>query len=141
MMLLVADDHADTREILVRLLKRDGYEASAVATGIEAIEFLRANKPLLVILDHSMPGMDGLEVLALMKKNPATANVPVIMYSAIEGALREQALEAGAAAFVLKASLDWSLLRAEIMRLAGPGQKPATTGQEQAPAKRQKRSG
>ena len=140
-MLLVVDDHADTREVLVRLLRRDGYEAASVGSGIDAIEFLQANKPALVILDHSMPGMNGLDVLAQMKRDPRLADVPVIIFSANEGTLREQALQLGAAAYVLKASLDWSILRELIIQLAGPSDRSSVPAEGVAPLKRRKRSG
>ena len=140
-MLLIADDHADTREVLVRLLKRDGYETVAVGSGTEAIEFLQKHRPSLVILDHSMPGMNGLDVLAQMKRDPRLADVPVIMFSATEGPLREQALAIGASAFVLKASLDWSILREQIIQLAGPGERRNDPIDPQAQPRRRKRIG
>jgi CheY-like chemotaxis protein len=140
-MLLVADDHADTREILVRLLKRDGYDVAAVESGEDAMAYLSTSKPALVILDHSMPGMDGLQVLERMKQDPRLADVPVIMFSAHESPIREQAVAAGVSAYVLKASLDWSVLRAQILRLAGPGDRPASTTQPHDQPKRHQRSG
>ena len=140
-MLLIADDNIDTCEILLRLLKRDGYEAVAVASGPEALLFLQTNKPSLVILDHSMPGMDGLQVVEQMKRDPRLADVPIIMFTANDGPLRERALAAGVNAFVLKGSLDWSTLRSEIIRIAGPGNKSATSAEDASATKRQKRSG
>jgi CheY-like chemotaxis protein len=118
-MVLVADDHDDARAALVRLLKLDGYEAVGVGTGADALRFLDTNLPRLVILDYSMPGMDGLTVYRAMRADARLSRVPVIMFSAFDGE-RVEALAEGIAAYVQKGTLDWAVLRKEIARVAGP---------------------
>src|SRR5437667_5667603 len=68
--LLLADDDAPNRELLCRRLEKLGYEVTACANGIEALELARGGKFELVLLDLLMPGMDGREVLARMKEDP-----------------------------------------------------------------------
>jgi CheY-like chemotaxis protein len=124
-MILIVDDHEDTRDVLARMLRFEGYEAVAVSAAPEALTFLAANKPSLIILDYNMPSMDGLTLFSQIRKDTRLADVPVIMFSASGGDLKEKSLKAGVNAFIIKASLDWADLRREIHRLAGAGN-PAT---------------
>jgi CheY-like chemotaxis protein len=124
-MILIVDDHQDNRNVLIRLLRMDGHEAIAVADGNEALQYLKTHVPRLVILDYGLPDMDGLEVFKQMRNDPRLSAVPVIMFSAYEGARKEKALEAGVNAYVVKATLDWAFLHKEIVRLAGPGTLPS----------------
>jgi CheY-like chemotaxis protein len=119
-MILVVDDHADTRFVLHRLLTLDGYEALAVASGGEALGFLSKYMPKLVILDYSMPDMNGLMVFKQMKADPRLKAIPVIMFSANADDVKDEAIAAGIDAYIEKSSLDWILIHKEIARLAGP---------------------
>src|SRR3954471_18143921 len=120
-MILVVDDHDDSRRALLRLLAMEGYEGIGVTSGAEALLFLRTHMPSLVILDYHMSDLDGLSVFLEMRRDPRLAAVPAIMFSADDSGLRDRALAAGIDAYVLKGSLDWSVLCAEVQRLAGPG--------------------
>jgi CheY-like chemotaxis protein len=119
-MILVVDDHADTRIVLVKLLKHDGYAAVGVDCGQAALDFFKEAIPCLVLLDYTMPDMNGLEVFAEMKKDPRLAAIPTIMFSAYGDLVRQAALDAGVSAFVCKGSLDWVSIHAEILRFAVP---------------------
>jgi CheY-like chemotaxis protein len=124
-MILVVDDHADTREAMILLLQLEGHTAVAAGSGRQALELLEALHPRLIILDYAMPEMDGLTLLAQLRANARLAQVPVILFSA-EGnaAVREAAMAAGVAAYVSKASLDWAALQHEVRRLAGAPSHP-----------------
>src|SRR5205814_10329493 len=76
--ILVVDDHKDTCDALERLLKHKGYEATCVESADEAIRFLRRELPALIILDEMMPGMNGLELLHLLREDPRYDHIPVI---------------------------------------------------------------
>jgi CheY-like chemotaxis protein len=125
-MILVVDDHEDTRDVLARMLRFEGYEAVALSSPQEALTFLTDKKPSLIILDYNMPVIDGLTLFRQIRKDARLADVPVIMFSASGGDLKERSLKAGVNAFIVKASLDWADLRREIQRLAGAGN-PART--------------
>jgi len=119
-MILVVDDHEPTRGVLVRILKLEGYAAMAAESGAEALAFLKVYTPRLIVLDYSMPDMDGLTLFSLIRHDEKLKHIPVIMFSANGGQVKEQALKAGVDAYIVKASLDWMNLSNEIARLAGP---------------------
>jgi CheY-like chemotaxis protein len=62
-MVIVIDDHDDTRRVLLRLLRMDGYEALSFPSGKEALTYLQSNVPTLVLTDYSMPDMNGLQIV------------------------------------------------------------------------------
>jgi signal transduction histidine kinase/CheY-like chemotaxis protein len=82
---LIADDNADMREYLARLLCNDGYHVDAVADGQLALEAVRADLPDMVISDVMMPRLDGLALVAALRSDPRTAAVPVLLLSARAG--------------------------------------------------------
>lgn len=85
---LVVDDDAATRKLLVRVLEKDGYCTTAVSTGEKALEYLDAGPFDLVLMDIHMSGMDGLEVLqTITQKRPHLKHISCIMMSS-DGAER-----------------------------------------------------
>ena len=129
-MILVVDDHDDTRSLLTKLLKKSGYDAIGVSDGAQALLFLETHRPKLIILDCHMPCLDGFGVLRALRSKPALADLPVLMFSADPSA-EDNAMRHGAQGFILKGSLDWARLSAAVVRYAGsPGEKacpPAAT--------------
>ena len=116
-MILVVDDHADTRLVLIRLLKASGYEATGVCDGVRALHFLQTHRPELIILDCHMPCLDGFGVLRAVRSDAALADLHVLMFSA-DPAAEEHALRLGAQGFILKGSLDWARLSEAVERSA-----------------------
>ncbi len=82
--LLVVDDIEMNRDLLVRRARRLGHESGVAEDGVAALEQLRAAAWDLVLLDITMPRMDGYETLRQIKADPALSHVPVIMVSAID---------------------------------------------------------
>ena len=88
---LVVDDSRSARVALKRLLEEHDLRVSVAGSGEEALDFLqRASSTAqdrvdVVFMDHTMPGMDGLEAVAAIKANPDTATIPVMMYTTREG--------------------------------------------------------
>lgn len=76
---LLVDDDADLRELLGLTLRDRGYHTLEAANGKEGLEVATRERPDLVILDAQMPLLDGFEMLRAMRRQRATANVPVIM--------------------------------------------------------------
>lgn len=84
---LIVDDSRLACKVLSNMLDSLGIISLAVYSAEEALEYLRHSKPDMIFLDHSMPGMDGLEMIKIIKESPLTATVPVLMYTAKEGDL------------------------------------------------------
>lgn len=79
---LVVEDEADIRNLLLRQLEREGFVARGAASGPEALEEARRDVPSLVILDLMLPGLPGTEVCRRLRAVPETRGVPVIMLTA-----------------------------------------------------------
>jgi two-component system alkaline phosphatase synthesis response regulator PhoP len=80
--ILVVDDEADILELVSYNLAKAGYRVSTVSSGEDAIRVARSKLPSLVVLDLMLPGVDGLEVCNTLKRDPRTANIPVVMLTA-----------------------------------------------------------
>ena len=105
-MILVVDDHEDTAQFLCRLLGRRGYPTHCAADGYEALAFLAAETPRLIILDVQMPGMTGLELLERMGEEDRLRGIPVIVYSAAhEKNQSDLAMKLGAKAYLIKGAV------------------------------------
>jgi len=79
---LIADDEADIRELVATKLTQVGFEVIAVGDGTIALSQARSRLPAVAILDVMMPGHSGLEVMAALAADPATAAIPVLLLSA-----------------------------------------------------------
>jgi CheY-like chemotaxis protein len=84
---LIVDDSASARFVLGGMLSEQALSVDTAASGEEALEYLRHSRPDVIFMDHMMPGMDGLQALEAIKDNPATATIPVMMYTSQEGEL------------------------------------------------------
>jgi CheY-like chemotaxis protein len=94
--LLVVEDNEMNRDMLSRRLARRGYEISIAVNGAEGVEKAKAEMPDLVLMDLSMPVMDGLEATRRLKADEATSHIPVIaLTSRAMAGDREMSAEAG----------------------------------------------
>lgn len=84
---LIVDDSRSARVILGRMLEGFGIQSDAVESAEQAFEHLRHSRPDVVFMDHLMPGMDGFAAVKILKANPETATIPVLMYTSQEGEL------------------------------------------------------
>ncbi len=82
---LVVDDSRTARQSLARLLSQHDLEVAFAESGEAALQFLREELVDVIFMDHTMPGMDGLEAVSAIKSNPRTATIPVMMYTTKEG--------------------------------------------------------
>lgn len=115
----IVEDNPDNM-LLVRVLLEDLYEIEEFDNGITALAKMPVSLPDLVLLDISLPGIDGMEVLARMKQNDALREVPVIALTAHAGrADREKFITAGFDDYVTKPIVDETLLLSAISRLLG----------------------
>jgi len=100
---LVAEDDADIRDLVAFKLEQVGYDVTAVEDGPSALIAARLSAPDLAVLDVSMPGMSGLDVCRLLRADPTTAGIPIIMLTArVQERDVEDGLTAGADDYMVK---------------------------------------
>jgi CheY-like chemotaxis protein len=98
--ILVVDDDADIRHSLTEILVDEGYDALTAGNGREALSMIRANHlPSLIVLDLTMPIMDGYEFLIEQRRDDALAGIPVVVVTAD---IKKRADELGVAAVIAK---------------------------------------
>jgi CheY-like chemotaxis protein len=122
-LVLIVDDHRDTGRLLARFLRANKVEAVAVESGVAALAYVRAapTRPDLVLMDISMPEMDGLETLRRMRQLPGGAELPVVMLTAIsDQGSRTRAEQLGARDYLVKGTFEPKQLVAAIARYATP---------------------
>jgi len=100
--ILVIDDEPAIADIIKINLEADGYEVDTALDGMEGIEKAKASPPDVITLDVLMPGMNGFQVMELLKKNPGTADIPVIFISIVEGPQKDRGFHLGAVDFLTK---------------------------------------
>jgi two-component system, cell cycle response regulator DivK len=93
--ILLVEDNEMNRDMLSRRLERRGFEVSMAVDGAQAIEFLAADQPDLILMDMGLPVMDGYEATQAIKSNPATGGIPIIALTA--HAMPEEEVKARAA--------------------------------------------
>jgi len=101
--ILIVDDEERNRKLLQVLLRADGYSTEQAANAEEALIAIAESKPDLILLDVMMPGMNGYELATILKADPVTLNIPIIMLTAqVDRSARLLGLKAGAEEFLTK---------------------------------------
>jgi len=101
--LLVVDDNPDDRDMMQRRLSKLDYEVSVAADGVQALEMIDAESFDLVMLDVTMPDIDGLEVLRRLRTTRSATELPVIMVTAsLAMATQVMAIQLGANDYIIK---------------------------------------
>jgi two-component system cell cycle response regulator DivK len=101
--ILVVDDNKDSRELVVKILRAKGHQLCEAVDGEDALEKVTAEHPDLILMDISLPKIDGHEVTRRLKSNARFASIPVIALTAhaMKGD-REKALAAGCEGYISK---------------------------------------
>jgi len=84
---LVVDDSKSARVVLSRMLEKYGISVDTADSAESALDYMKEGRPDVIFMDHLMPGMDGLQAVQILKADPATAPIPVVMYTSQEGEL------------------------------------------------------
>lgn len=101
--ILCVDDEPSISGLVRQVLKMAGHEVEVAASGIEALQMVREREPNLLLLDRSMPGMDGLEVCRKLKSNPFLSRIPILMLTALSSIdFKIEGFDAGADDFLGK---------------------------------------
>ena len=108
---LVVDDQPVVASVIGRFLRERRYQVVTALTGVRALRYAATLRPELVILNFSMPELDGLDVLQRLREDPRTETIGVLMTSGL-GAVGNRLLQSGANAFLAKPFGKDELLRA-----------------------------
>jgi CheY-like chemotaxis protein len=120
--ILIVEDYVDALELYGTYLRHQGYEVLSAADAIEGIVLARKHHPDVIVMDAGLPGMSGWEATRILKADPRTASIPVLMLTAhVLKESREEAEHAGVDLFVPKPALP-DELHAEIRALLGDPQ-------------------
>ena len=118
--ILIADDYDDARGYMVLLIKSYGYEVFEARNGKEAIELAKKHHPDLILMDISMPEMDGLQATQIIRKsNAEIAKVPIIAITAFDDSYKEKVLKAGCNQLIAK-PVDFHILESVINKYLLP---------------------
>jgi len=115
-LILVAEKDPITAELEQFFLNKQGYDVHIVLDGRKAVQSAEKVRPDLIILDVILPGLSGLKVCQALRANPATSDVPILVFSVLD--VRDRALDAGADAFLLKPIEQPKLIEAVATLLA-----------------------
>jgi CheY-like chemotaxis protein len=100
--ILIADDYEDNRELLRLILTTAKYEVLEARDGLECVELAQSLLPDLIMIDLSMPRMDGWEVFRALRSDSRTNSIPCVAATAYADTDRTRALEAGFSAYLTK---------------------------------------
>jgi DNA-binding response OmpR family regulator len=121
-LLLIVDDEPSIRSLLTQELGQAGYRTLEAANGAEALALARRYKPALILLDVMMPDISGFDVTRVLKADPATASIPILILSIIED--RQRGLTLGADAYLTKPVESDRLLNTIASLLTQEGERP-----------------
>ena len=117
--ILLVEDTEDNRFMMRRLLEMDGYAVVEARNGQEAVRLAETEKPQLVLMDLSLPVIDGLAATRLIRQLPGFAKTPIIAVSAHDTAdFKGDALAAGCNSYITK-PIDFAELEELIAKLLG----------------------
>lgn len=103
--ILFVEDEQAVQKTFGEFLRERGYEVVSALDGKTGLKLARSESPDLVLLDIILPGMNGLDVLAAIKKDPKTKGIPVIIMTNLEGVEEvNKAIELGAITYLVKTS-------------------------------------
>jgi CheY-like chemotaxis protein len=123
--ILIVDDSPDCRAVLACYLERLGFEISQAENSRKAIAKATAEPPDLIVTDFRLPDMHAVDTAAVLKRDPATARIPIIVLTGLADAeCKRQALKAGVARYLLK-PISLRKLAYEIRSLIDPFNKSA----------------
>ena len=121
--ILLVEDNEMNRDMLSRRLQKNGYEVVMAVDGEEGVAKAQSEAPALILMDMSLPGIDGWEATRRLKAAPQTQNIPVIALTAhAMSDDRDKALAAGCDDFDTK-PVELPRLLSKMQALLGPGAK------------------
>ena len=126
---LLVEDNEDNRTIYSTVLRYLGYQVIEAVDGLEAVALARSERPALILMDISIPGMDGWEATRVLREDPSTHDIPIVALTAHALADdRKRAMEVGFNSYLAK-PIEPNAVVAEVRRFIGPaGEKRTPSG-------------
>jgi two-component system, cell cycle response regulator DivK len=126
-LILVVDDVEDGRMLLTQILEHAGYRVAEASDGHQALERAHSLLPNLILMDLSLPGVDGWEVTRRLKQDDRTRHIPIVALSAHALKIHsDRASQVGAESFLSKPTMPDAIV-AEVRRLLADGAPAAST--------------
>jgi CheY-like chemotaxis protein len=120
--ILLVEDDRFLRKAAEATLRRNGFVVRTAVDGEEALQRIQEEAPDLVLLDLIMPKLQGFEVLRILKQDPATRQIPVVVLSNLgQESDVQQALQGGAIAYLIKANLSLQDLVTHVQKILQGG--------------------
>jgi PAS domain S-box-containing protein len=108
--ILIAEDHPDSRKTLAKVLRRMGYRVLEAENGEEVLDLVRQERPMVVLMDVNMPGMDGVEATLALRADPSTRDLPIFALTGDVSVVNQQRIgEAGVDGYLEK-PVTWERL-------------------------------
>lgn len=121
--IVVADDDRMFRKAAETTLRRQGYAVTTASDGEEALQFIRSERPDIIVLDLIMPKLQGFDVLQILKQDSLTAAIPVIVLSSLtQEQDKQEALDLGAVAYFNKSTFSLGELVKQVESTLTKGQ-------------------
>ena len=114
---LVVEDHDDTRYMLRTILEHDGYATLEASDGLEGVELAIRRRPDLVLVDGNLPGLDGLSAARRMREHESLRDVPIVALSGHDGPEFQAAAQAAGCDAHITKPLDFAEFRSTLNRL------------------------
>ncbi len=114
---LIVDDSRAACAVLSRLLKSFGLDSDSVNCAADAFEYLEANTPSVIFMDHSMPDMDGLEAVELIQRHKLWTSIPIFMFTARADATFLEQVENSGAMGIIPKSLEQDVIKSALSKI------------------------
>lgn len=114
---LVVDDHGDTRRIVKWMLERWGYRVVEANDGAQAVEAANSEHPNVILMDLTMPHVDGFEAIRQIRGNPELRKVPIIAVTAYDMAASREKADSAGADYYLSKPVDFRRLEVLIEKI------------------------
>ena len=118
--ILIAEDHADSRRTLAKVLRRLGYRVLEAGDGREVLETVETERPMVILMDVNMPGLDGVEATLALRRDPRFVNLPIFALTGDVSVVNQRRIgEAGVNGYLEK-PVTWEKLEAALAQITAP---------------------
>jgi len=122
--ILIAEDHSDSRKTLAKVLRRMGYRVLEAGDGMQVLDLVRQETPMVILMDVNMPELDGVETTLAIRRDPATRSIPIFALTGDVSVLNQQRIGDAGVDGYLEKPVTWEKLEAALAYLKTLGGLP-----------------